>query len=498
MIKKRKKAIISNMAWIDKSMLTAIEIFQYKKLLSIMPKTMSDEGSQSIEMYRETPEYFGVPRNYFRKTHDLTFFDITYDICSGRRIPKNTFEIKLRTEDQEPFVAAMLDCLTIGNWGCGIGEGYTGFGKSVVGISIAEQIGVNTLILVHNEEIRDVWVNALRKFYPNASIGIIQGDECDYKKDFVIAMCQSLMNDNGKYPQEIYRTFGLMFVDEVHRFGSRAFGSVAPKFNCKYIFGLSGTVRRADDAENVFHWVIGDVVTRAEETNRVMPMVWFRKSPVDIPFRVEKYKTIFGEEKTRRIMEDSKSWSRPSLLRFLGRHVARQKMIAMDVVACLKKNRNPLLVSERKEPLRAISEIITSLIANDAFFEGKEITHGFYFGGAESDKLASRARLDAAGRCTIVYATLQKAKEGVDIVRLDTLFLVTPNTDTEQVCGRICRPIVKNIDGRMVNQERMQPIVLDYVDTVFSSCRSSFQQRLELYSRLNWKLLDLHKIDFGD
>jgi len=492
----KKKVIISNMAWIEKKTMTPVEIFKHKKALSIIPRVMNDEGQQSILMYRETDDWFGIPRHYFRKTTaDHSLYEVSYDICHGRRLPKNEYKIELRTEDQRPFCDEMLNVLTVGNWGCGIGEAYTGFGKSVVGVKLAEELGVNTLILVHNEEIRDVWVNALKKFYPNASIGIIQGDECDYQKDFVIAMCQSLMNDTGKYPQQIYKHFGLVFVDEVHRFGSRAFGTVAPKFNCRYIFGLSGTVRRQDDAENVFQWVIGDVVTRAEETNRVMPLVWFRRTKLDMPMRVEKYKDILGNERTRRVEQGFGRWSRPKLLKYLSENNPRLHMIARDVIATLKKHRNPLLVSERKEPLYKIADMIRVMLSEDDFFKGRTVTHGFYFGG--QDKETSRARLDAAGRCTIVYATLQKAKEGVDIVRLDTLFLVTPNTDTEQVCGRICRPIVKNIDGKMVNQERMQPIVFDYVDTI-SPCRSSFHGRLELYQRLNWKILDLQKIDFGD
>lgn len=496
-MKPKRKVLISNMAWLQKKDFSDVELFQLKKALRVMPRVMDEEGQQSIEMYRETDDLIGVPRVYFRSTFDPRLCDITYDICQGRRLPRNSNEITLRSEDQEPFVRDMIDSLTVGNWGCGIGEAYTGFGKSVTGIKIAELLAVNTFILVHNEEIKEVWVNALKKFYPNASIGIIQGQECDYEKDFVIGMCQSIMNDEGKYPQEMYRHFGLVFVDEVHRFGSRAFGRVAPKFNSRYIFGLSGTVRRQDECEVVFHWTIGDIVTRSTEENRVMPLVWFRDTKIEVPFKTENYKDVFGKVRTRRIMESVSRWNRPRLLRYLSSHEGRQRLIAGDVIACLKKNRNPLLVAERKDVLYSISNMISKLAADDPELKDRQITHGFFFGG-ETDKKRSRAMLDAASRCTIVYATLQKGKEGVDIVRLDCLFLVTPNTDTEQVSGRICRPTVKNIDGQMVNQSRIQPIVFDYVDTGLSICRSSYQQRLDLYSRLNWKLLDLHKIHFGD
>jgi hypothetical protein len=482
------------MAWINKDDLSLVDQFQLKKLLRIIPKSVDDV--RPIQMYRETETHLGVPRVFFRKKFSMDNVDVTYDICNGRRLPKNEFNISLRKEDQAVFVDELLDCLTVGNWGAGTGEAYTGFGKSVIGIYLAQKLAVNTLILVHNEEIRDVWVNAIRQFYPNASIGIIQGDECDYTKDFVIAMCQSLMTDTGKYPQDLYRHFGLVFVDEVHRFGSRAFGSVAPKFNAKYMFGLSGTVRRSDDTEDVFLWVIGDIVAKAKEDNRIMPLVWCRNHAGDRPAKIEHYKDVWGNKQKRYIFEDVSRWSRPKLLRHLGKDINRIKMIARDVVQCLKSSRHPMLVAERKDILRSISEAIIEIINTESFFEGKKITHGFYFGDND-DSESSRIRLDAASRCTIIYATLQKAKEGVNIVRLDTLFLVTPNVDVEQVAGRICRPTVKEVDGVMKNQSRVMPIVFDYVDSHFKPCLTMFKKRLDLYHGLRWQIKDLNKIDFG-
>ena len=498
MIKPKIKVIISNMAWIDKSTISPVDLFQIKKPLYVMPKAMNNDGDQSIEMFRETPTHIGIPRVYFRMyfdVHDETY-DISYDLCAGRRLPFNEKKITLRSVDQEPFVAEMVQSLTVGNWGCGIGEAYTGFGKSVVGIKIAESLSLNTLILVHNEEIKNVWQQALKVFYPNASVGLIQGAICDYKKDFVIAMCQSLMTDEGKYPQEIYKTFGLVFVDEVHRFGARSFGNVAPRFNCKYIFGLTGTDRRKDDAEEVYHWVIGDVILKADETNRIKPIIYFRDTKIQMPSENVTFTNVKGEKVTRRKVISIGDWSRPDLLKYICSDKNRLKLIALDILHALKDHRHPLVVAERKEPLYEISKLVKAMVKGDPFFQ-KTVSHGFYFGSTD-DKANARLRLDAAGRCTIVYATLQKAKEGVDIVRLDTLFLVTPNTDTEQVIGRICRPTLKMIEGEPVNQPRVQPFVFDYVDCALSPCRSAFQQRHDLYKQRKWATMDLHTLDLRD
>lgn len=496
-MKTKHDVIISNLAWIDKKHLTEVDIFQIKKPLRVTPNVMDADGVQSIDMFRETETHLGVPRNYFRLTFNPQYYNISYDLCQGRRLPFNQFKIELRPEDQEPFVMEMVNVQQLGNWGCGIGEGYTGFGKSVCGIRIAELLNRNTLIIVHNEEIRDVWFTALKKFYPNATVGLIQGDNCDYECDFVIAMCQSLMNDNGKYPRQIYRTFGTVFVDEVHRFGSRSFGSVAIKFNPKYIFGLTGTERRKDDCEEVYRWVIGTVVVMSDEANRIKPTIWFRDTGVQVPFINVPFKNVFGKKQMKKTLESPGSWTRPKLLRFLSTHKYRQQLIASDVVASLKNGRNPLLVAERKQALYDIAKLVEEKTAADPFFT-KKVTHGFYFGSDDEMNKNSRPQLDAAARCSVVYATLQKAKEGVDIVRLDTLFLVTPNTDTEQVCGRIARPTLKKENGVMKIQQRVQPVVMDYVDGKIGQCKSSFEQRLMLYMKLGWKIVDVNKIEFGD
>lgn len=74
-----------------------------------------------------------------------------------------------------------------------------------------------------------------------------------------------------------------------------------------------------------------------------------------------------------------------------------------------------------------------------------------------------------------LFATYSLAKEGLDIPRLDRLFLVTPQKDYAvivQSVGRVAR----------VFEGKEQPIVYDYVDYI-RSLQKSFKKRCTHYRK---------------
>ena len=491
------KVLISNRAWIEKSSLDPVKLFLLKKELTVHPKVMKGDGLQEFYLFKETPTHIGVPRMYFRLKFDPSNADISYNICEGKRLPPNSMQIEL-LEDQKRVEETVIRAITTGSWGSGLVEAFTGFGKSPLAISIVSKLARNTIILVHTEGIEEVWIAALNKFYPNASVGIVRSTECDYKKDFVIASVQSLMFDNGKYPEEMYSYFGTLFVDEVHRFGSEHFGSVVPKFNCRFMFGLSGTIRRSDGAENVFIWSLGQIIAKGDSERRVNPKIFLRNSGF-VPQKLFRSEMVGGVPRRRMTLDQaSKDVQRHQFLEWICASLPRQKTIVQDIIFALKKGRNPLVVSERKDPLYEISKLLDEAIRKDPFFLEKKITHGFYMGDDEADRY-KKERLRAAAKCSVVYATLGMAKEGVDIPRLDTLFFVTPVSDPEQIIGRICRPtMIKNENGKMVVAERVEPIVFDYVDGLMQQARNQFRSRRRHYLRLKWHMYGYDDVDFGD
>lgn len=452
-------AVISNMAWLEKSELSEVELFLLKKKLTLIPDATSfdaDEEVRPIHMFRETDTRFGIPRHFWQENYHGPLVKERYEIAEGRPITPNKKPITLRPEDQEPEVSEFLRQITRGPWGGGIFCGYTGYGKSVVGTEMALRLGRTTLILVHKEPLRNMWAENIRAFYPNCKLGFIQGDECDYiGKDIVIAMVQTLFSESREWPFDLFSSFGTVIVDEVHRFGALKFGSVAPKFNCKYIIGLSGTVRRKDGCENVFLWVVGPIRVTTVETNRMKPIIYVRETG---------YKPV----KTPNF--DMDDFQKPGLMNFLAMSKARNHLIATDVIKALKAGRQPLVMAERLEMLNNIAAFVYALGQKEF---GRNISNGMFIGG-KSEEEQKRA-----ASCEVVYATTQLVQEGVNIPRLDTLMLATPISDPEQAIGRICR----NIPGKKT------PMVVDYFDSKLSKLVGLYHSRIRLYKRLGWQII---------
>ena len=86
------------------------------------------------------------------------------------------------------------------------------------------------------------------------------------------------------------------------------------------------------------------------------------------------------------------------------------------------------------------------------------------------------------GRKRYLFATYALAKEGLDIPRLDRLFLTTPQKDYAvivQSVGRVARPFKDN----------QQPIVYDYVDNIRSLLKS-YKQRCTSYRKCGCKIIE--------
>jgi len=483
---------ISNMAWLPKDALGPVAVHLIKNNTTIIPKKMSFDKEQDdvrpIQLWRETATHIGIPRHYYR-TMSASKNEVTYDLSEGQPLLKNVQTFALREYDQKPVMDVVYDSLTCGKWGTGLLEAYTAFGKTVCAIDLICRLEGTALVLVHSEALLFQWEERIKQFYPNCRIGRIQGDVCDYKdRDIVIGMIPSLMQEGEKYPEEMYRAFRTMIVDECHRVGAAAFSRAAPKFNPKYALGASGTIRRKDGCLNVIKWILGDVLIKADEKFRVNPIIYVRETPFR-SVRKEYLKTDKKTGQTSNAIFDMNSFTRPTQLGFLQNSDARNKAIAADIVRSLRQGRNPLVMGERLAMFDSIRDHVDEFIKSDDSFPGI-ISHGFYVGG--KDKKTKKEELEVASRCRIVYATMQCAREGVDIERLDTLFLVTPISDAEQTIGRVCRPKIKFVDGKpIVIPKEHAAMVVDYVDYEIDNFESSFNTRLTQYHRLGWKVIGL-------
>lgn len=109
----------------------------------------------------------------------------------------------------------------------GVLAATTAFGKTVVAAWLIAQRGVNTLILVHRQQLLDQWIERLSTFLdlPAKSIGRIGGGRTRSTGQLDVALIQSLVR-KGVVDDRV-GDYGHLIVDECHHLSAHSFERVA-------------------------------------------------------------------------------------------------------------------------------------------------------------------------------------------------------------------------------------------------------------------------------
>lgn len=209
-------------AWAPRTEFTTEQIESLRSHLTVTLRGDDDAPAKVIQLYRELPDWFGVPREYYlpkRKSHHV----IDDHTTAGNMVGwpgKLTFN-PART--LKPEQAEALDMtkryFALGPRG-GIVRAAPGWGKTVYTCSVIAEENAPTLVLVHKEFLKNQWRERLEEYLPGVKIGTVQGDTCDYEgKHVVLGMVQSL--SSRRYDREFYKHFGLIVSDESLGYDSR-------------------------------------------------------------------------------------------------------------------------------------------------------------------------------------------------------------------------------------------------------------------------------------
>lgn len=341
----------------------------------------------------------------------------------------------------------------------------TGFGKTWVGLAIAAQLGVTTLIIVTKTDLMTQWRERAKQFLGlrDDEIGTLQQDCCDVKgKRIVIGMVHSLAKD--KYPAYVKDYFGLILVDEIHRLGADTFSKAAGMFTAKHRLGLSATVKRQDGKDIVFRSHIGEVLVVSKQLPMI-PKVIVVKSNFKVPMVTRK---VNGDWK--KIKLPHTAGKTIGVVKLMAQDKHRNKMILDFVLYAYKKGRNIVvfsdLLGDHLEPLR--DRLVTDY--------GVPIADtGMYVGGMKP------AQLDVSASKRVVFATYKMMSEGTDIGWLDCAIMTTPRSDVEQIIGRVLREY----------PDKPTPIVWDLVDVDSEVFSGYFYKRRKFYYSIKAEILNL-------
>jgi len=382
----------------------------------------------------------------------------------GTQLSKIKFTGKLKSQ-QKKAVHALFEQTN------GVFVASTGFGKTVTGLALIAKRKVNTLILVHNRQLADQWLERIKVFLTNVKVGSLLGgkDKLTYEVD--VATYQSLVSRNGLDIKPAIAKYGQILIDECHHLPASNYDSLIKSVDAKFIHGLTATPKRQDGLEKLMHYQLGPVVYKAATT----------ASGFEQHVKVTQTATRFPPEWL--VTETKPHISQ--VYKHLLCDQARNEMIVKGIKQSVDDDGQVMVLTERKEHI----ELLAQMIAN----EGMKVVE--LHGGISTKQRQERiAFLSAQGEkideCdpVVILATGKYVGEGFDLPHLDTLFITLPiawKGILAQYAGRIQR--------EWSNKKVIQ--VYDYVDD-FSMLKRMWKKREKGYKALGYKFDDQKRLEF--
>ena len=437
--------ILSNMLWLDRET-HGLDEDKLRREFTIYgrPKFVGHE-LPVCKTYAETPKYFGVPRAASArfKKKGIEWEDRTN--YPNIEWPEMEFGIgETWRQGQEDAVFEMKQWFV--DKYQGRLEGKCGTGKSMVSLAVAAHLGTPTLVLVHKQDLAQNWHKDARRFFPGLTLGHIQGNKWRYiGAHLTTCMAQTLWSKRGKFTETFLKSFGMIIIDEGHRYSAETFEYAPKLFPARFRLSVSATWRRRDGLE-AWKQHIGPIITKIKSDRMTG-----RYTQVDTGIKI-------------------KAWPRMPwavALNVLAADTRYHTWLSNEIVKAAKKGRTILVVGDRKAQLKEVQALAHAKCIN----EGINKTSGLFFGGMKP------ARLRKAKTCDIIYATYQMMAEGNDVPALDTLFFATPRSDIEQVIGRLQR----------IQPDKKSLLVVDPIVNGYPLFQCTASKRIGYYAKLKFK-----------
>lgn len=454
---------LCNFVYVSKAGLTRSQLNCIERLAAFQNPTFYRNQNLRLSNYKtpriiscaeEFPEHIALPRGCLDElTNLLDRSGVPYSIDDKRFLGKKIrakFKGKLRDNQKQAAQQLLTSEM-------GILYAVPGFGKTVIAAFCISKRKVNTLVLVHRQQLLDQWRERLSTFLelPPSSIGQIGGGKKKPTGIIDVAMVQSL-NEKGVV-DDLVAEYGQVIVDECHGVGSVKYEQVLRQVKAKWILGLTATPVRHDGHHPIIVMQCGPIRYRIRHR--------------DVDTGIAEH-IVLPRFTATRLPEHAQHFETQEIITELVNDEQRNQMIVDDVLKCINERRMPLVLTKRKEHLQLLRER----------FEGKVKNIIVYHGGLSIKKRkALTKQLEAAADERLVLAIGDCIGEGFDDSRLDTLFLALPisfHGRLEQYVGRLHR----EHEGKSVVK------IYDYTDAHIEKMYRMFKKRQAAYKKIGYKM----------
>ncbi len=337
----------------------------------------------------------------------------------------------------------------------------TAFGKTAAAAWLIAARKVNTLVLVHRQQLLDQWHARLVMFLnlPAKAIGQIGGGKSERTGAVDIAIIQSTYGKEGV--KDFVAEYDQVIVDECHHLSAFTFEQVMKQVKARYVLGLTATPERKDGHHPIIFMQCGPIryklsprsMTAATpfEHEVISRLTSFCLPPEQVDATIQEVYAALAVDRTR------------------------NELIVADLVRAVGGGRSPLLLTGRTDHLKFFETALSGL-SNVFVLKGG-------MGKKQRRLIAEAIAAVPESEPRVILATGSYIGEGFDDARLDTLFLAMPISwkgTLQQYVGRLHRLH----DAKHVVQ------VYDYVDSQVVMLARMYARRLKGYGAIGYKICD--------
>lgn len=349
----------------------------------------------------------------------------------------------------------------------GILQSPAGSGKTQIGIALAAALGRKTLWLTHTRDLLSQSKNRAEQYMSPSLTGTITEGRVQIGKAITFATVQTMCNLDLERYRDVW---DCIIVDECHRVAGTPtsvtqFSRVLNSLAARHKYGLSATVHRADGMIAATYALLGQIayqVPDAAVAEKVMTV-----SVLPRPTH---------QGLSREFLDTDGTIIYAKLVNFLADRYDRNELIAADLVE--NRDHYNLILSDRLSHLEYLMKHLPRDLREQAVMVDGKMT------SKKAKAMREQAIEDMRqGRKRYLFATYSLAKEGLDIPRLDRLYLATPQKDYAVITQSIGR-IARTFDGKA------EPVVYDYVDEGIQYLVRSYKKRCATYRKQGCKFIE--------
>jgi superfamily II DNA or RNA helicase len=390
---------------------------------------------RTISLFKENGNHIFFPRGLLKEVFNLNrgleINDQT--VLSPAQFKPSRIILK---EYQIPAVEQMLQRNQ------GILVAPPGSGKTVTAIEVIVKRSQKSLVLVHTKDLLQQWIERFREF-TDIEPGSVQEGEFDIR-DVTIGMVQSL---NRPLDKEFVDQFGLVLLDEAHHAPAFTFQKLVNQLPARYRYGLTATPNRRDGLSFVLTGVMGNIIYEIKRD--------------DLFTNGEIMEPLVKAVHTNFYIPDIKNYG--AMITAITEDEERNELILQFVAEEAKAGHSCLILSERIDHVHLLWEQFC--------LQYREVSSAGISSRSTKNIRDAALKEMNKGRIQVLFST-KLADEGLDIPRLDRLFLTCPIRSINKVNQQIGR-ILRKFPGKK------DAIVFDFRDSLVSLAESQFHTRLK-------------------